>query len=369
MIELTSEQRAAVESPYKTTVVSSGAGAGKTFVISERARYLLKNGVKPEEIFLVTYTNNAAQEMQSRLEGNLKAKKIFIGTIHSLAAWILSINKMQTDYILQLAVETDNFDLLFEEIKKNLSQLYIPHIEHILIDEFQDICPNEYYFIRDILQPENIFIVGDARQSIYSFKGSDYKFFLELYNDPNSGTFDLTENFRNKYNIIYAAQQMIKNIPDINISEITPAREGKADISIIDFSLENVCNIILKDGDFKNWFVLARTNRLVSEIADAFDEYGVPYATFKQSEKTNQEIKRLMNKDVVKLLTIHSSKGLESEKVILFQNNLRGKSQETREEERRIRYVGITRARDVLIQVRPKKRKSPTKIHESFQWD
>ena len=135
-------------------------------------------------------------------------------------------------------------------------------------------------------------------------------------------------------------------------------------ISSMSYNLDEVARLLKNRGDFKNWFVLARSNKLLNEIADKLYDYGVPYVTFRQSEKTNAEIKALMEQDVVKLLTIHSSKGLESKRVILFENyqgNPRW-SQDERDEAKRLRYVGITRAKDELILVKqPSKRKSPAK--------
>ena len=329
-----------------------------TTVIAARAEYLLTHDVKPDQLYLVTYTNNAAEEMRSRLQSVPGSDKIFIGTIHSLAAYLLYINKLQTERILERARQEDNFDLLFTEVKRNLSRMYIPPIDHILVDEFQDTCANEYYFIKNILAPNNIFVVGDPKQSIYGFKGSDYHFFLRLCDDPETGVFHLTQNFRNKANIIYFANQAIKTMPELIDDEVIPMREGQAECKTIDFSLDRVCEIIKDDGIYSDWFVLARSNKLVNDIMSALEDYGIPCTTFRQAEKTNSEIQKLMKENIVKVLTIHSAKGLEANKVILFQNGFYARDQESRDEERRIRYVGITRARDVLIQVRPKTKKS-----------
>ena len=320
MINLTPEQQAAAESKYKQTVVIAGPGEGKTVVISARAKYLLENDVKPDQLYLVTYTNNAAEEMRSRLQSVPGSDKIFIGTIHSLAAYLLYINKLQTERILERARQEDNFDLLFTEVKRNLPRMYIPPIDHILVDEFQDTCANEYYFIKNILAPNNIFVVGDPKQSIYGFKGSDYHFFLRLCDDPETGVFHLTQNFRNKANIIYFANQAIKTMPELIDDEVIPMREGQAECKTIDFSLDRVCEIIKDDGIYSDWFVLARSNKLVNDIMSALEDYGIPCTTFRQAEKTNSEIQKLMKENIVKVLTIHSAKGLEANKVILFQN-------------------------------------------------
>ena len=49
-------------------LVSAGPGSGKTRVIAERVKFLLKNGFKPPQILCLTFTVKAAQEMKQRLE-------------------------------------------------------------------------------------------------------------------------------------------------------------------------------------------------------------------------------------------------------------------------------------------------------------
>ena len=151
---LDKEQKAAVETKKRNVLVASAAGSGKTRVITERLKFLLNEGIDPYKIFAITYTNAAAQEMRERI-GN---SEVFIGTIHSLANRILLLNGVDTSPFLN----DEEFDHLFEAIKDNNVEL--PDVEHLLIDEFQDICENEYEFTMETLKPRNFFIVGDSRQ-------------------------------------------------------------------------------------------------------------------------------------------------------------------------------------------------------------
>lgn len=328
-----------------------------TRVLTERAKYLLLNGVKPSELILITYTNNAAQEMKDRLSDCPGFDKVSIGTIHSYAAQLLSMNKIGLDNILERAREDDDFDSLFREVKKHLNTMFIPTIDHLLIDEFQDVAPQEYEFIKTILKPHHFFAVGDPRQMIYSFKGSSKEVFNSLYNDPQTKIFELTENYRSRSGILKVAQQAIKDLDEAAITDVVPMKRGMAEVTSMAFDIPAVAYMLKERGDYKDWFVLARSNKLVAEIAAEFDALGVPYVNFRQAEKTTEEIHQLMDENVVKLLTIHSAKGLESKNVVLFENFLGNNrySQEARDEERRIRYVGITRAEDKLVLVKQKR--------------
>ena len=89
--ELNPEQLKAVESIQGPHLVIAGAGSGKTRVLVHRAAYLVEQGIKPENILLLTFTRRAAEEMLRRASTLLdeRCKKISGGTFHSFANMIL----------------------------------------------------------------------------------------------------------------------------------------------------------------------------------------------------------------------------------------------------------------------------------------
>ena len=66
-IKFSKEQQLAIDSSKQNIVVSAGAGSGKTAVLTERIRRILKSGVKADEILVLTFTNLAAKEMKERI--------------------------------------------------------------------------------------------------------------------------------------------------------------------------------------------------------------------------------------------------------------------------------------------------------------
>ena len=92
---LNREQLEAATSPLGFNLVIASAGTGKTSTIVGRIAHLLQNGIKPEEILLLTFTNKAANEMKERVSSFFKeANKIEAGTFHAVSyRWLKKLNK------------------------------------------------------------------------------------------------------------------------------------------------------------------------------------------------------------------------------------------------------------------------------------
>jgi superfamily I DNA/RNA helicase len=94
--------------------------------------------------------------------------------------------------------------------------------------------------------------------------------------------------------------------------------------------------------DYKDWFILTRTNNEKDVIKDLLRQKQIPSISFQKRLCSPEEINEYVNRDAVKLLTIHAAKGLESEKVIVVG------AQTYNDEECRVAYVAATRAKSLL---------------------
>ena len=313
------------------------AACGKTRVLTERIRLLIEDRkVDPESIVAITFTNMAAEEMKRRI--GLAAEGAFIGTIHSYANKICMANGIiTTNYIEQC-----DFDALLTravQIPKNR----FPKVRHLLVDECQDLSPLEYQFL-DKIPTENIFFVGDNRQAIYGFRGCTDEYLLNMYKDMNFRNYFLTENYRNAPNIIKFAEGFLSSHAQLSPASVPV----KTKLGILDGDTDyptpfnSALNDLEDSGNWGSWFVLTRTNDELISAQDALTERKIPNVTFKKGDLDIDELDILMTTNRVKVLTIHSAKGLENKNVIVTG------AKTYSEEERKIAYVGATRAENAL---------------------
>ena len=351
-MNLSKQQEAIVTTTANKVVVIASAASGKTAVLTERVRYLLENGVDPKKIVLITFTNAAAEELAERLS---HPKGLFIGTIHSYANYLLLASGEETSDIL----EAEQFDRLFGRIKKR------PHclkeVEHLLLDESQDSNENHFEFLLDMVQPKNYMIVGDHKQSIYRWNGAYPEYLINLSHDSNVTTYDLTENYRNGYKILDFARGIINAAGYEYRDSSVPTRGVAGKVVDVEYSPAAIARTLKQYGNYGEWFVLTRTNAQLDEISYCLKKEGIPFDTFKRSELDNKELGKKMKEDTVKVLTIHTAKGLEANNVIVvgakFFNT----------EERCVSYVAATRAKNLLVWTKMPNRAK--KINMTNNWE
>lgn len=248
---------------------------------------------------------------------------------------------------LATMIERDNaitFDQLIVKATDYFSKTG-NHIEYLFVDEFQDIGRLEYEFFNS-LNADNYFYIGDDWQSIYSFKGSCVDIFIGLFNDPEWESFTMANNYRCGSEILDAANVVIKqdlgaiNKQTMSMSGIKGNVEFGNKRELVDIVTEYVSN-----GQAKETAILVRTNRELETVMDIFDYEDIPYITFKKGDLTKEELNKLLKEDRVKILTVHASKGLEFNNVVMYGNfPLYEPSFRSNPEERRVMYVGMTRA-------------------------
>lgn len=159
---------------------------------------------------------------------------------------------------------------------------------YILVDEFQDTSLMQYRLVSMIaLKYRNILVVGDDDQSIYSWRGANYKNLLMFENDfPELREYRLEHNYRSSGNILNAANALIQHNKERKEKKLwTEIGDGDAlkikahatgDDEAIWVSTEIKKLMREYKYSFKDFAVLVRTNTLLSTIESAFLEYRIP---------------------------------------------------------------------------------------------
>ena len=162
----------------------------------------------------------------------------------------------------------------------------------ILIDEFQDTNKAQYEMIRQLTDDknQNVFIVGDARQAIYSWRGSKVEYILNFEQDWNNAkTIELNNNYRSTIEVVDLSTKLIKNStidypglcqsgrnihgdPIYNFMVNDSTQESIAIAEIIDLYVNK-----LKRTNFSDIAILYRLNMLSRPFEDVFVNYDIPF--------------------------------------------------------------------------------------------
>ncbi len=162
---------------------------------------------------------------------------------------------------------------------------YQERFQYVLVDEYQDTNKAQYILTKLLVsRHRNICVVGDASQSIYRWRGADFRNILLFRKDfPDTREFRLEQNYRSTQIILDAAFGVIKKNTSHPILELwTDKKEGKR-ITLYEARNEHdeatfIIQMILQSGEpFTNFAVLYRTNAQSRVLEEAFLHAGIPY--------------------------------------------------------------------------------------------
>lgn len=170
---------------------------------------------------------------------------------------------------------------------------YYQHkFKYILVDEYQDTNYAQYLIIKKLAAAyENICVVGDDAQSIYSFRGANIENILNFRKDyPDFTLYKLEQNYRSTKNIVEAANSIIKNNKDqIHKSVWTDNQVGNK-IKVIRTPTDNeegrtVSSLIKekqseKNSSYNDFAILYRTNRQSRSFEESLRKLNIPYKVY-----------------------------------------------------------------------------------------
>ena len=234
--------------------------------------------------------------------------------------------------------------------------------DYIIVDEFQDISVDRYNFLKVLREgnpPAKLYCVGDDWQSIYRFSGSDmalFNQFSDYFGQTEINKIETTYRFGEPL-VSLSSQFIQRNEAQIkkNIHPFNP--QVKTELQFCDYERRDYCNVI---GQLVASIPLDKSVFLLGRYS--FDDY---YLSFMyKSVKEGNRFFYIIGERKIEFLTVHKSKGLEADYVIILQCNkdtygfpslvsddpvlnyvLTKSDQYPYGEERRLFYVAITRAK------------------------
>jgi DNA helicase-2/ATP-dependent DNA helicase PcrA len=175
------------------------------------------------------------------------------------------------------------------ETKPEVRAKWQKQFSHVMIDEYQDTNAAQYKLVKLLTnESKNIAVVGDDWQSIYSWRGADFRNILNFEKDyPNCTVIKLEQNYRSTKRILNAAHAVITHNQQRSSKELwTEAGDG-APIQILPLGNERAegeavvrrirTGIDMRVRRYNDFAVLYRTNAQSRSIEEAFVHYGIPY--------------------------------------------------------------------------------------------
>jgi|HubBroStandDraft_5_1064220.scaffolds.fasta_scaffold00034_16 DNA helicase-2/ATP-dependent DNA helicase PcrA len=177
-------------------------------------------------------------------------------------------------------------DLL--ERDKAAREKYQHKFEYVLVDEYQDVNAAQYRLIALLAGYHgNVTVVGDDDQSIYSWRGSDYRMILRFEEDfPGAKTFKLEENYRSTRRILEAANALVANNRSRAPKKLFTSRDEGEPITLYPaaterdearYVVEKVKSLVRDGAAYRDFVVLYRTNAQSRVYEEALLAEGIPY--------------------------------------------------------------------------------------------
>ena len=361
-IEVNEQQYDAITRPLDVNQrIIASAGSGKTTTITARIAYLIEHHkVKSNQIVLLTFSRNSATQMKKKLYDLIGENQIWAGTFHGLAKTLLQ--KYDTKSIQTLYFVDELIGMGEKWLQTYEGRKWVGKIRYIFVDEFQDINMAQWKMILRLHHiGSRLIVVGDDCQNIYTWRGSNVNFILNLekeYTMKNLVDDQLHINYRSSDSIIQVANAIMKNIPTLPWKHTMTAYMPK--------SMKPNVHFFYRYMDETNWIIkhiqksleqnpnisIAIMSRMNSDLYRFEEECiikNIPYRLFDIGFEDHIGT----HKNCIDLVTIHSSKGLEWDIVYLIHMNddifPSNKKSEDIINERRLFYVAVTRARTQLF--------------------
>lgn len=242
--------------------------------------------------YIKTIISNAKNKMQdafsfSTFARDFKSQKI-ASVFEEYENTLNNNNAIDFDDMLMLTVK------LLEKCPE-VREKYFNRFQHIMVDEFQDTNQAQYELVRMLytnladahMENRSLCVVGDVDQSIYSWRGADFRIILNFQRDfKNTTVIKLEQNYRSTENILNVANAIIENNEE-RVEKVLYSQKGEGEkINYFEAQDESdEANFIAKtirggDGNYNKFAVLYRTNAQSRAVEEALIAHAIPYRIY-----------------------------------------------------------------------------------------
>jgi DNA polymerase III epsilon subunit-like protein len=347
--------------PNQNIRILAGAGSGKTTTILCRVKYLVDNFITPNRILILTFNKDASENLKSRIVKLFGFQiNIDIYTIDAFCYMLYHKYDENKSYI-----SVSEFILIGRKIMLKYGSEISSKYKYVFFDEFQDVNAKQFDILNQfVINGCFLTVIGDDSQNIYQFRGTDNYFMINFDNIfKDTSTYTLTTNYRSTQSIVKLAnhcisfnQNQVKKIMKTNKKEgrLPKFILSKTETDQINYIITKINEYIEKGINLGDIAILSRNGYHLKIMEAELIKHDIPMVSC-ITDKIGENIKKILEPNKVAVTTIHKSKGLEWSKVFLlgfahqhFPSQLNNNIKNI-EEERRLFYVGVTRAKNNLF--------------------
>jgi superfamily I DNA/RNA helicase len=344
-------------------VIHGVAGSGKTLILGYRAEHLAKLCTRP--ILILCYNKTLAAKLASVMHAKGMDDRVHVANFHSWCVRQLNAYNIEKPPQAKRGEEDAFFEGCVERVIRGVDSKHIPSAQYdaVLIDEGHDFKPAWFKLVVQMIHPDtnSLLVLYDDAQSIYNGPKKLRFSFSSVGVQAKGRTTILKLNYRNTAEILAVARAFADDLLSPSDTEedqaptvlpMSAGRRGPKPLLIKLPSLkEEAAHLAnrLKDANrtgmpWNDMAVLYRHYGIGKEVADTLTRMGVP---FQWQQDKKQKFEPLH--DSVKLITLHSSKGLEFPLVCLPAIGTSDDKEHVLEDEARLLYVAMTRATQELV--------------------
>lgn len=361
-------------------VIHGAAGSGKTMILGYRAAHLAKATTKP--VLVLCYNKSLAGRLQQVMAERGLTERV---RVHRFLAWCRA---MLVAYNVDPPPRSRDLEAWYAQLVEStivaVDRGQIPRAQYsaVLIDEGHDFAPEWFKLVVQMVDPETnaLLVLYDDAQSIYRNRRSMDFSFASVGIQAQGRTTILRLNYRNTLEVLSVARAFATEL----LRERGAAEDGVPMVAPESAGRRGAFPELIRcESDWQEWDCVVERIRDEQRQGRSWNDIAVLYRTASQARKIESALRKAEipfvstagdrgklelfgPTETVKVVSMHSSKGLEFGLVLIPCLGEMPKAGEPAQEEARLLYVAMTRAIDRLVMTYREPSDFTRRVHDSI---